>query len=64
MIFTPEFAKDSHRKGAKNAKGREMENLREVIESIAKQVVDAAMLKVHRELGPGLLESSYPSCLA
>ena len=32
-------------------------------EQIAKIVVDAA-LKVHRQLGPGLLESSYEACLA
>lgn len=33
------------------------------IELIGKQVVNAA-LTVHRELGPGLLESSYEQCLA
>jgi GxxExxY protein len=33
------------------------------IEQIAEQVVDA-MLKVHRALGPGLLESTYQACLA
>jgi GxxExxY protein len=33
------------------------------IEEIGKQIVDAA-LKVHRALGPGLLESSYQTCLA
>jgi len=32
-------------------------------EVIAKEVVDSA-LKIHRVLGPGLLESSYESCLA
>jgi GxxExxY protein len=32
-------------------------------EQIAKIIVDAA-LKVHRQLGPGLLESSYEACLA
>ena len=30
---------------------------------IAKQVVDAG-LKIHRTLGPGLLESAYENCLA
>ena len=30
---------------------------------IAKEIVDAA-LKVHRQLGPGLLESAYEECLA
>jgi GxxExxY protein len=33
------------------------------IESIAKTIVDSA-LKVHRALGPGLLESVYELCLA
>ena len=36
---------------------------REEIEQIAALVADA-MLKVHRALGPGLLESTYQACLA
>ena len=32
-------------------------------EEIAKQIVDSA-IKVHRALGPGLLESAYQACLA
>lgn len=32
------------------------------IEEVAKQIVDAA-IKVHRALGPGLLESAYQKCL-
>jgi GxxExxY protein len=32
-------------------------------EEVGKQIVDAA-LKVHRALGPGLLESAYQVCLA
>lgn len=32
-------------------------------EVIAREIVDAA-LTVHRELGPGLLESAYEQCLA
>jgi GxxExxY protein len=32
-------------------------------EEIAREIVDAA-LAVHRELGPGLLESAYEQCLA
>lgn|SRR5574340_1554670 len=33
------------------------------IETIAKEIVDSA-IKVHRSLGPGLLESAYQTCLA
>ncbi|MBM4461348.1 MAG: GxxExxY protein, partial [Chloroflexi bacterium] len=33
------------------------------IEAIGKDIVDAA-IKVHRALGPGLLESAYQHCLA
>jgi GxxExxY protein len=33
------------------------------IEETARQIVDAA-IKVHRALGPGLLESTYQTCLA
>jgi GxxExxY protein len=32
------------------------------IDSVASQIVDAA-LKIHKELGPGLLESAYETCL-
>ena len=44
-------------------RGEEMKKTREEIEQIAAVVVDA-MLKVHRALGPGLLESAYQACLA
>jgi GxxExxY protein len=40
-----------------------VEKSKEEIERTATQVVDA-MVAVHRELGPGLLESTYQSCLA
>jgi GxxExxY protein len=40
-----------------------MNQTREEIEEIAEQVVDA-LLKVHRALGPGLLESTYQACLS
>jgi len=40
-----------------------MDRSKEEIERIASVVVDA-MLKVHRALGPGLLESTYQACLA
>ena len=33
------------------------------IEEVGKQIVDSA-IKVHRALGPGLLESAYQTCLA
>ena len=32
------------------------------IEEVARQIVDSA-IRVHRELGPGLLESAYQACL-
>jgi GxxExxY protein len=32
------------------------------VESVGKEIVDAAIF-VHKELGPGLLESAYQSCL-
>ena len=34
-----------------------------MIENIGKEIVDSAV-KVHKALGPGLLESAYQSCLA
>jgi hypothetical protein len=39
------------------------EPISEASDAIAEQVVDAA-LKVHKTLGPGLLESVYEACLA
>lgn len=39
------------------------EDQSKLIESIATAIVDAA-IKVHRTLGPGLLESAYQQCLA
>jgi GxxExxY protein len=33
------------------------------VEEVAREIVDSA-LKVHRALGPGLLESAYQACLA
>jgi len=35
---------------------------REKLEKIGKQIVDAAY-HVHKELGPGLLESAYERCM-
>jgi GxxExxY protein len=40
-----------------------MSKSKEEIELVAMQLVDS-MLAVHRELGPGLLESTYQACLA
>jgi hypothetical protein len=40
-----------------------MNKTQEKIERLAQQAVDA-MLKVHRALGPGLLESRYQAGLA
>lgn len=38
-------------------------NTSERVEFLAQQIVDVA-IKVHRELGPGLLESVYIKCFA
>jgi GxxExxY protein len=63
-----------HRKDAKDAKKKrekkeeDKEEKREErrekmeIEEVGEQIIDAA-IKVHRALGPGLLESSYQACL-
>jgi GxxExxY protein len=40
-----------------------MSKSKEEVELVATQLVDS-MLAVHRELGPGLLESTYQACLA
>ncbi len=42
---------------------KEHEDLGVRVEAIARAVVDAG-LKVHKTLGPGLLESAYEHCLA
>jgi GxxExxY protein len=49
----------------KNIEPQRHEGYEEMLndEETGKQVVDAA-LKVHRALGPGLLESAYQACLA
>ena len=49
-----------NREGAKNAK-EDRAGMMD-IEETAKIIVDAAV-KVHRALGPGLLESAYQTCL-
>lgn len=40
-----------------------MQKTKEEIEAIATMIVDS-MVKVHRALGPGLLESAYQACLS
>jgi GxxExxY protein len=42
---------------------KEFDPIPERVEQVAAQVIDSA-LKVHRALGPGLLESVYETCLA
>jgi hypothetical protein len=49
-----------HAKNAKKIKGVEMGA---DTEAIAKDIVDAAY-KVHKQFGPGLLESAYQQCHA
>ena len=50
------------RRDERNGKAK-MDTTKVESEVIAKELVDA-MLAVHRELGPGLLESTYQACLA
>lgn len=38
-------------------------NMRDPLDSLTEQIIGAA-IGVHRELGPGLLESTYDACLA
>lgn len=49
-----------NREGAKDAKIKEEEGMAD-IEAIATDIVDCA-IKVHKVLGPGLLESAYQHC--
>ena len=37
--------------------------VRDPIDAVTEQIIGAA-IRVHRELGPGLLESAYDACLA
>jgi GxxExxY protein len=59
--------KDNKGKNKKNCKEKSQERQKPVDqrikeESIATQIVDSA-IKVHKALGPGLLESAYQACL-
>jgi GxxExxY protein len=51
-----------NRKGAKSAKEKCIKT-REELDELSRHIVDCC-IKVHRALGPGLLESSYQLCLA
>lgn len=51
-----------HHQDSKDTKEAPRKDLDEVVEGTASTVVDAA-IKVHRALGPGLLESVYERCL-
>ena len=48
--------------GAKVSKRAQSQDRKERSEAASREVVDAA-LKIHRQLGPGLLESAYEACL-
>ena len=48
--------------GAKGTKEARSQALKERAEHASREVVDAS-LKIHRYLGPGLLESAYEACL-
>ncbi|MBS1785649.1 MAG: GxxExxY protein [Acidobacteria bacterium] len=48
--------------GAKVTKETQSQALKGRAEAASREVVDAA-LKIHRRLGPGLLESAYEACL-
>ncbi len=48
--------------GAKASKESRSQGLKARAEKASREVVDAA-LKIHRYLGPGLLESAYEACL-
>jgi len=52
-----------HHQDTKMERKTPRKDMGEKEERLAAQIVDAA-IKVHRELGPGLLESVYEACLA
>ena len=60
MWDTIELHSFFHREEAKRAKMLKEEGMKD-IEAIATDIVDCA-IKVHRVLGPGLLESAYQQC--
>lgn len=54
---------DFHREEAKHTKDLKEKGRMKDIEAVATDIVDCA-IKVHKTLGPGLLESSYQQCHA
>jgi GxxExxY protein len=62
--FEPQRPQRARRKFKINAKGSlDVNNIDIDIEAIATDIVDTAV-KVHKTLGPGLLESAYQACHA
>lgn len=62
QLGTGSFKPPAPLKATKNVKERHAMPNAQDIEEIGYQVIGAA-IEVHRELGPGLLESSYERCL-
>jgi hypothetical protein len=47
---------------AENAENAERRNMKEKLNQLTETIIGAA-IEVHKELGPGLLESAYEACL-
>jgi len=52
----------TNHQGTKTRRMKRFKNIPVEVDRIANQVVDSAF-KVHKQLGPGLLESVYETCL-
>ena len=62
MILTAENAENAERRRMDSTKQRDP-SPKGVLDRITSSIIGAA-IEVHRELGPGLLESAYEACLA